>query len=196
MLILAQAQNTTLSDRESALLFAVLIFEIVVTIAMFAGGGYVMLSWPRGRPGRFLAGAILMFLSLLGFLLAGVEIVTDGYVQVSAPLLVLAGWAMWLAIYIYSRIVIRRHQKAENAEWGTPKRYIPFNQPYSGGAYFEPLEEAEVAPEFPVDPAEQPVVARCTACMGRWRTTAIAAESLETCPKCGDSPPQLRMQRA
>lgn len=189
---------------------------LLIMLAMTIGGVYVIKNWPSQRGGRLPIGALLVTLPWIGGLLGVFVAVTGSDLPMEAILIVPAGWLLWFGLYIFARLAIRREEKYFAAQPAVaPPRRVPTNQPYSGrpDAYQGPRQQSQdVDPEVADEPEQvpraaktadraqvspdTPVIARCGSCMGRWKTTAGEAKALQACPKCGVSPPQLRLQRA
>jgi hypothetical protein len=176
---------------------------MLILLGMLVASIVVIVKWPPTSGGRFAVGFFLLTLPFSGWVLAGIAYLTQSPTPFEAVLFVPASWLIWIVLIIYGNVIIRRfakHAAERDARSRTPVG-VPFNQPYSVGpamatgpapATQEQAPQPHRAPA--VDPAT-PVVARCTACMGRWKTTAGEAKALDTCPKCGVSPPDLRLQR-
>lgn len=190
---------------------------LLIMLAMTIGGVYVIKSWPSQRGGRLPVGALLVTLPWIGALMGVFVAVTGAELPMEALLIIPVGWMLWFGLYIFARIAIRREEKHFAAQPAVaPPRRVPFNQPYSSGPDAiegpPPQQSREADPEIANEPEQvprtvhttdraqvapdTPVIARCGSCMGRWKTTAGEAKALQACPKCGVSPPQLRLQRA
>lgn len=162
----------------------------LIMLTMTGGGIFVVVKWPSQIKGRVVGGVLLTVLPWTGVIVA----ILAGQLGVELPLEVVffmpLAWVLWFGLYVFSRIEIRREQKrAESMHVMAPPGRTSQMRPYSAGAaiFSGPAAHASAG-------STVAVVARCTACMGRWKTTEGEANALPACPKCGISPLELRLQ--
>lgn len=110
-----------------------------------------------------------------------------------------------LLVLVIARIVSKRADKARAAETASDKQVwqqvadraqTAPHSPQSSSPSPRQRQNPAAAPKTEPISEDTPVIARCPACMGRWKTTKAEADALDACPKCGASPPDLRLQRA
>jgi hypothetical protein len=185
-------------DTKEALLLCIL---GAITLALIIGGVRVSRNWPKGKLGHGAVAILLIALPLLPPLLVSLIYLTEGAVALFAIVVVPLAWLGWLALAITAVVVIK--MDADKYDQERQARRIAAqarpNQPYSAGPLRAPvaaIPRTDV-PDFEPEAAQLdgPVIARCASCMGRWKTTKADAGALEACPKCGASPPELRLQR-
>ena len=194
---------------------------LLIMLSMLAGGIWAIIRWPNESSTRMLLSFPMILLPftgpiIFGFFMAIEEKPPDGTIF-AIPI----GWIIWIVLFLYMQGQIRAYDRARNADildaqarhHGGPRRGpampgqrgVPGRPRLPGAPAPQPEDEVldEVPDEPPPPPKPQkpkltrdtPVVARCKACMGRWKTTAGEAKDLNACPKCGASPPDLRLQR-
>jgi len=167
---------------------------VLVSLAMLAGGIRMMFKWPRGRPGGFLVGGTMILLASVTALAVIAVRVTEGYAAGWVILLVPGSWGAWFVLGIVGGVYIHltKREIEQQGQRQAHQVFLAEKQPGTPGV--SDADDPAEPEAKPAAAAEPVVIARCGACMGRWRTTRRVAEALLACPKCGVSPPQLRLQ--
>ena len=156
----------------------------------------VIAKWPSQVRGRAVGGALLVVLPWTGVIIGFLVVQLNLSPPLELVFFIPFAWVVWIGLYIFARVEIRRERKrSESMPAVVPTGRGSQVRPYSAGpaVFAGPAATAPPTEESADD--EPAVVARCVACMGRWKTTASAAKTLQACPKCGVSPPDLRLQR-
>jgi hypothetical protein len=187
LLVVMQANST---EQAFGLIEARAIIGIATTALMLIGGIYVVFKYPTRRTGIILGG-LLMMLPFTGIILVAFSNVAKESLPLGAWYAVPVAWVAWLILFIFAYATIRRDARPVD-------RHEIYEEPSEPSAF-----NAQPSAPAPAKPAtgkaglsaDTPVVARCTSCMGRWRTTAGEAKALAACPHCAVSPPTLRFSK-
>lgn len=222
LLFIAQAgkhaprSDTTASFEAGASLG--MIFGVLILLAMVGGAIYVIIKWPDAGGERWAIGIPMLLLPFTGAIVFGGARLMEARLPDGAIMVVPASWIVYIGLLIFANRRIKNLEEAAGRsarhaltqvrkDRSKPQPSAGLRLPGASRNQPEPEEVEEVEPEAepepqapaPKQPAvtpDTPVIARCGSCMGRWKTTAGEAKALQACPKCGVSPPQLRLQRA
>lgn len=223
LLFLAQRSQQAPSASFAAGALIGLVIGVAFMVLMLAGGIWAIIRWPNEGPSRVLLSFPMLLLPFNGAIIFGFFSIIDAAPPDGTIFVVPVGWVIWFILFFYMQGEIRAvdrqadadivyeqakyydQQMAASGHAQPGRRRLPGKPRLPGATAPQSDDEVldEVPDELPDEPPkpkkpkvtrETPVFARCKACMGRWKTTAGEAKDAQECPKCGASPPELRLQ--